>query len=265
MFYVVIIERGKNATIKEYLLNKDEYIAEPLNLSNPKYQFALGAALAEFVPPEMITEDNWGKYASQCPNNWLVYFANSLYKFYCECKQDNSLYNEEYFLAKMSEYGYSLPKATYTPFKEYGKTLVEYKLRQKSEYQYKLDYMIAVAYELIRRKITLNKCEDCGKWFIAYNKTDTFYCAECVNVRNNKRKANRKLFKEIKDKLYYKVSKMTELDKGYYDYLIKYPNELDAERKKYQSKKTTLAELKEFGEWLKRKKREYFPKTKEGE
>ena len=39
-----------------------------------------------------------------------------------------------------------------------------------------INYYMAVAYELVKQGYYVNKCEHCGRWFIANNKSDEKYC-----------------------------------------------------------------------------------------
>ena len=88
MIYSVMIANGNSK--QEILTDKQ----------NAEIYAELGLALAEFVPPELITDENWGKYHKNCVNNWEVRFANILYKFYCDCLQDKTLYNMPFHEAR---------------------------------------------------------------------------------------------------------------------------------------------------------------------
>lgn len=209
----------------------------------------LGQLLAAFIPCETIVDDNWGEYHTNCPNNWLVYLANTLFEFYSECEKDKSLYNENYFLSTLSKKGYFIPQSRFYFDETLNKKVVEYLLNQKTEYQNKIDYIVATAYELVQRKITLNRCKECGKWFVAHNKIDTLYCPYCAKERTKRRKANEQLERKI-------IHNCAQNQ-------VKYLNvQCDVSKHKPDTKTATLSELKEYGEWLKKIGKHNFPKMK---
>ena len=121
--------------------------------------------------------------------------------------------------------------------------------------------MIAVAYELVRHKITLNKCKECGKWFVAYNKVDTLYCSDCATTRTKRRKANEALARIITHNCSVRMSYNNDYTSEYYK---KYRDiQQQVYDKQPNTKTATLAELQEYGEWLKGIKKAEFPKSKE--
>lgn len=251
MFSYLLFVKG--AADKEIRQDKE------LNISYAK----LGQSLEAFIPCEIISDDNWKKNLVNCPNNWLVYLANTLFEFYSECERDKSLYNENYFLATLSKKGYFIPQSRFYFDEKLNNKVVEYLLNQKTDYQNKIDYIVATAYELVQRKITLNKCKECGKWFVAHNKIDTLYCPYCATARTKRRKANEQLATKIQHNCHVRKSYNNDYTSEYYK---KYEDIKNAVvDKKPDTKTATLAELIEYGEWLKGIQKTEFPRIKRGD
>lgn len=225
--------------------------------------FDLGQSLADFMPnsiPKTATITN-GKESFPI----LQKLKKTLFEFYSECENDKSLYNVKYFLNKLSNNGYSLPRIAYRYDEEGNEICLEYSLNTENEEKNKIDYMLAVAFELVKRKITIKRCEACEKKWIVVYKKDTYYCKECAEIRNKKRDAIGSLAADIKSRLmkkrylYLTVPPKYEFFQNRIDEINNRVNEIKYDRKK------TLTELDNVHTWLKTKSKEWFPRKKKNE
>jgi hypothetical protein len=109
-----------------------------------------------------------------------------------ELKNTTPFQNYIYYLNKYKIEKVILPKRTISsfglkPIKASSKILkndsISVMLKENSPFFYYCyecstidDYMIAAFLELIENDYLISKCENCGKFFIAYNRADTLYC-----------------------------------------------------------------------------------------
>lgn len=109
-----------------------------------------------------------------------------------ELKNTTPFQNYIYYLNKYKIEKVILPKRTISSFglkhiKASSKILkndsISVMLKENSPFFYYCyecstidDYMIASFLELIENDYLISKCENCGKYFIAYNRADTLYC-----------------------------------------------------------------------------------------
>lgn len=222
---------------------------------NVQYNFEIGQSLAEYLPCEVASDLR--EHKQGCYNGGL---RNLLFEFYSECEKNINLYNEDNLLFRLSKNGYILPKWRYN----FGETpkdkCIGYRLNTKGdEEKNEIDYMIAVAFELVKRKITLNKCEECGKWFVAYNKTDKTYCPDCAKKRTRQINTNHVWLVAIKKKFKNIRQSYPKEDKEYQD---TFTHENEIAQRKPNNKTATLKELKAFNTWLKAKRKEWYPQKR---
>lgn len=217
--------------------------------------FDLGQSLADFIPNSISKTATITNGKESFPI--LQKLKKTLFEFYSECENDKSLYNVKYLLNKLLDNKYSLPR-----FKCLDNEIVEYRLNtEEGEEKNEIDYMIAVIFELVERKIWLKRCKECGKWFVAYNKIDTIYCPNCSQKRTRQINTNCVLLGTIKKKLKNIRQTYPKECKEYQD-TLKYDNEIVINK---PNKEATLEELKTFNKWLKTKSKEWFPRKKKNE
>lgn len=220
------------------------------------YTFKIGQSLTEFLPCDCQTVS----YPKE--------LRNLLFEFYSECEKDESLYNVKYFLNKLSANKYSLPRSI-PRYDEEGNEFLEYVLNKENEEKNKIDYMLAVAFELVMCKIPLKRCKACGeKWIVVY-KTDMYYCKECAEIREKECDAIKHLLKKIKKKLQNIKQNYPQECKEYQD-ALKHETEIGVretknykdEDKQFKPKKWTLTELNIFHQWLIDKRKKWYPQKR---
>lgn len=226
------------------------------------YKFKIGQSLIDFLPCEYQT--------AIFPKG----LKNLLFEFYSECEKEESLYNVKYFLSKLSnsDNGYSLPRSIHR-YDEEGNEFLEYVLNTKDEEKNKIDYMLAVAFELVMCKIPVKRCKECRTKWIVICKKDTYYCKECAEIIEEKRNKMNILLSKIRryftDKLSDFNNGKRKWDEKEYANILKYQNELEKEYAnifKYKDElgkehikraSLSLSEIDDFHTWLKAKRKEW--------
>ena len=237
----------------------------------------------EEIIKRMIKKLNSGemKFSDNGSNNWEQTFKQLLYVYITLCLRDKSFYNENKFLEIFAMNNLNLPRIRiskrfaeddlyYPAFAPENVDMQEIKHHLENDYGYyreyyiynddewkiKTNYYMAILNELIKHKYTINKCKNCGKWFVAFSKSDQKYCNRISPQIKNKTCKDAVRYERQQTRIYYKYCYDSLYNKG----SIKATEYLDVLVNEYADYKLKVKEgfktYTNFLVWIKEKRKE---------